>query len=48
MAKKQYNTYLEESLIKKLQEQAAKEGRPVNNYISKILEDATKTYDSKN
>lgn len=46
--KKYHSFYLEESLLKKLQEQAAKEGRSFNNYVIKILSDHAKAYDSKN
>ena len=48
MAKKYHSFYLEMELIKKLQEQAVKEGRSFNNYITKILDDHAQTYDSKN
>ena len=44
MAKKYHSFYLEEDLIKKLQDQASEDGRSFNNYVTKILEDHYKTY----
>lgn len=47
MSKKYHSFYLDENLIKKLQDEASEDGRSFNNYITKILENRPKSYNSK-